>query len=77
LNKGDVEFEVDLRGGDGEGAARVVKGIFHRGGVSVLFAFEKPDAAEASKDLRVRGAVFMEGKFILYFQSAMLLSLMV
>jgi len=30
-----------------------------------LFAFEEPDTAEAGKDLRVRGAVFVEGKLIL------------
>ncbi len=65
LHKGDVEFEVDLRRGNSEGAARVVERVFHRGGISVLFAFEEPDTAEAGKDLRVRGAVFVEGKLIL------------
>ena len=65
LHKGDVEFEVDLGGGDGEGAAGVVEGGFHGGLGFVLFAFEEIDAAEAGEDLGIGGAVFGECGFVL------------
>lgn len=39
LDEGDVEFEVDLGGSDGEGAAGIVEGGFDGGWVLVLFAF--------------------------------------
>ena len=65
LDKGNVEFEVDLFGGDLQSALGVVEGGFHSGGGLVVFALEKPDASEAGKDLGVMGAVFGKGGFIL------------
>ncbi len=65
LHERNVELEVDLGGSNGERATGVVEGGFDGGGVSVLFAFQEEDAAEAGKDLRVGGTVFMEGLFVL------------
>ena len=65
LDKGDVELEVDLFGGDFEGALGVVKGRFHGGRGLVVFAFEKPNAAEAGKNLRVVSSIFGKSGFIL------------
>ena len=65
LDEGDIELEVDLRGGDCKGAAGVVKGGFHSCDVLILFAFQEVDAAETCKDLRVGGTVFVEGSFVL------------
>ena len=53
LDEGDIELEVDLGGGNGEGALGILKGGSHERGGTVLFAFEEIDAAKAGEDLRV------------------------
>ena len=65
LHKGNVEFEMYLRSGDRQGTARIIEGGLHGGSRLVLFAFEKPYAAKTSKNLRIRGAISVEGSFVL------------
>lgn len=65
LDKGNVEFEMDLRSGNSQRTAGVVERRFHGRCRLVLFALEKPHAAEASKDLRIRSAISVEGRFVL------------
>ena len=59
LDKGNVEFEMNLGWGDGECAAGIVERVLHGSRVLVLFAFKKPNATKTGEDLRIRGAVFV------------------
>lgn len=53
LDEGDVELEMDLLRGNGEGAVGVGEGGLHSGRGFFRFSFEEPDAAEAGEDLGV------------------------
>ena len=65
LDEGNVEFEMYLGSGNRQRTAGVVERKFHGRCGLVLFALEKPYAAEASKDLRIRSAISVKGSFVL------------